>query len=234
MAAWRRYAPRPLRAGAARAQIVATASRAGHRTWRPLVTLGAEFEPDGQGVASLELPGPRVAIGAHGQAVVVWPGRAGGRTVTTAASRGASGPWRRPGAVTVRPGLYPDVATDVAGDAVAVWEGRGGSVVTASRAARGRHWSTPRVLDRGNPDVAPCPEVAAGAGGEASAVWSGDAVRAAVRPYANAGWHGPVALGPGGLPQITIAPAGQAIAAWQRPLSKPRGIVIEAAGALRR
>jgi hypothetical protein len=122
----------------------------------------------------------------------------------------------------------------VAGDAVAVWEGRGGSVVTASRAARGRHWSTPRVLDRGNPEVAPYPEVAAGAGGEASAVWSGDAVRAAVRPYANAGWHGPVALGPGGLPQITIAPAGQAIAAWQRPLSKPRGIVIEAAGALRR
>jgi hypothetical protein len=229
VAAWRRHAPGPLRHGAEQAKIVAAVRPAGHRAWRAPVTLGAEFEPAGQGVASLRLPGPRVAIGARGQAVVVWQGMAGGTVVTTAATRSAAGPWRQPMSLTARLGVYPAVAMNAAGDVVAVWESPHQGVSTASKPARARRWSAPHLLSRGNPNVEPFPEAAVGHGGEAVAVWSDEHVRAAVRPGAAASWRAPATLGPGGLPQVTFTQDGLAITAWPRPESSPMGLVIQAA-----
>ncbi len=228
--AWRQWTGQaPPRHEIVTARIIAATRPAGHRSWATPAGLGPEYEPADQGVASPQLPGPRVAIGGRGQAIVAWQGWSHGHIVTIAALRDAGGRWHQPQPVAATPALSPDAAMDSAGDTTVVWQGRGGSVQAATRPAAGERWSVSRQLYRGKPGIDPYPQIASAANGEAIATWSGDPVRAAVHPSLAAAWQPAVTLGPGGQSQSAISPSGNGVVAWQQPAPKDNGMLVEAA-----
>jgi hypothetical protein len=229
-AVWKRWIRgSPLSPGGVRTRIAGAVKPAGRRSWLAPVTLGAEFEPPGQGVASFEFPGPHVAIDARGDVIVIWQGRHGGTIVPEASVRNAGRRWQKPTPISTTFGIYPHIAMDVSGGATAVWQGKRGSVVAANRPAFAGGWSAPRTLYHGNPNVTPYPQLSVSPRGEAIATWSGNPVRAAVRRGPDAAWQHPARLGLGGVSHVALGLLGKAIVVWQRPTRHPPGIVVEAA-----
>jgi hypothetical protein len=121
---WKRWiSGAPLSPGGVRERIAAAVKPSGRRSWLAPVTLGTEFEPPLQDVATFEFSGPHVAIDARGDTAVVWQGRYG-RTIVPEASVGdAGGLWQKPTPISKTFALYPHVAMDRNGDATALWQG---------------------------------------------------------------------------------------------------------------
>jgi hypothetical protein len=145
-----------------------------------------------------------------------------------AASASAAPTWLSPTSVTP-PGDAsddPQVAVNADGEAVAVWSYYNGSheVVQASvRPATGGGWQTPVTLSDTSQNAS-YPQVAINPQGEAIVVWeryngSHNVVQASVRPAPGESWQTPVNLSETNheayLPQLAIAPNGEAIAVWE-------------------
>ncbi len=209
---------------------VLAASRPTRRhSWRSPVQLGSEYEPHGQGSASFEFPGPRVAISARGRAVVVWQHKDHRKVIAEAAFKPDASGWRSAEPISRQAALEPHIGMDARGDATALWQGPNGSVVTARRSASGRGWSTPQELAKGSPSVDPYPHIAVNGRGDAIATWSGNPVEAAVRRNAQGKWRQAMKLGFGGVSEPAIDPLGNGLVVWQRPVNHPLSTLIEAA-----
>jgi PKD domain len=120
----------------------------------------------------------------------------------------------------------PQIAVNTDGEAVAVWSHYNGSheVVQASvRPASGGGWNPPVTLSEASQNAS-YPQVAIDPQGEAIVVWeryngSHNVVQASVRPAPGESWQTPVNLSETNheayLPQLAIAPNGEAIAVWE-------------------
>jgi hypothetical protein len=219
----------PLDPGGVRTDIAAAIKPAGRRSWLPPRTLGREIERTGQGVASFESPGPRVAIDRRGNATVVWQADHHGHILAEAAQRHAGEQrWTSPVSISRRAALVPDIAMDPRGDATAVWLGDDGRVESARKSADATRWSSPASIAGADPESA-YPHIVMNPHGDAIATWTGRMVHAAERQGPHASWRRATRLGSGGVPQVALGRRGQAIVVWQRPANDPMGIEITAA-----
>ncbi len=176
---------------------------------------------------------PRIAIDAHGNALVVWyqdgdPTGAGRNDIWSNYYTAGSG-WG--GAVLVEsdnagPALNPQVAFDPSGVGVAVWLQSDGtaSQIRSSRFTVGT-WGTVSLLEAVSPGASRAPQIAIDASGNALAVWSrydGTSENIWANRYtAGSGW-GTAGLietdnaGPATVPQIAFDASGNALAVWQQ------------------
>jgi hypothetical protein len=118
--------------------------------------------------------GPHLAVGAGGDAVVVWVAREGdGYVVHSSVRRAGDRAWRAPDTISppARTAFQPAVAVDTTGNALAVWVAD--DVVNASlRPAVSGRWSAPTAL---GPGLAPV--VAIDPNGNGLAAWTSGSVR---------------------------------------------------------
>jgi hypothetical protein len=227
IAVWKQYVSGGVLTGETN-HIEAAIRLAGHGTWRSPVLLGTEVEVPGQGSATFEPPEPDVALDAQGDAVCVFQGRYHGSIVIDATLRSArTGGWQQASPISGNPGLDPIVAMDADGGTTAVWQGSGTTVVAASRILTGP-WST-RIFSNANPYAEPFPQVSLDSRGGAVATWIGPEIEVATRSGFRGAWTKPTSVGEGGVVQSAISPAGDGLAIWQVPTSKPRGIAVQAA-----
>jgi hypothetical protein len=143
-----------------------------------------------------------------------------------AASASAAASWLPPTDISSANELIdgrPKVAVDPAGNAVAIWERHvgGEQVIEASERPGGGEWSTPEKISSANEEGRES-QVAIDAAGNAYAVWVEEGasltsvIRSAVRPLGGE-WSVPENLSPpfqGGNPQVALAAAAGAVAAW--------------------
>ncbi len=178
----------------------------------------------------------KVAVDPNGNAIAVWAARPpeawGNENVFKAlwsASRSPGGAWGEPEEISVASGVSEfDVVIDASGTATAIWhsfkEGDddppGSFVRAASRPLNGE-WSDPDELS--GPANGGNPQVAVNSAGDLTAVWTGvdpdnSVVRSKSRPAGGA-WSITATdlssdAGRASNAQITVAPDGNAIAAW--------------------
>ena len=191
---------------------------------------------DGSAPLSTEVPGPRVAVDALGNAIAVWQRFNGTSLVIQAAERPAGGAWGAPVNISLpAPGGYdagaPSVAFDPRGNAVAVWHrsdaltGRA-TVLSADRPA-GRAWQPPVAVSDGTADASGA-LIAVAADGTALAAWTsfGGAPRSSLRP-AGGSWLPSETIAGDTLVRgmdIALDPAGSAVAVWLGGASGPFGV----------
>lgn len=232
IAVWKRLVGGgPLMSGGTRYRVVAAVSTREGKPWLRPRDLGLEVESQGEGSASGETPGPRLATDSTGDALVVWQGGSTRHIITESAGWHArSHSWGRARVVSRSSSQMPQVAVDPKGDATIVWRGgRGWMDAVEGRLLTGR-WSHPRTISH---ELALYPTVAMDRFGTALAGWGGSAVQAAMWTRQQGRWGPSVNIAPnkgsGGSIQIGFDGAGAAFAVWQRPMQRPRGIVIESA-----
>jgi len=143
-----------------------------------------------------------------------------------AASASAAASWLPPTDISSANELIdgrPKVAVDPAGNAVAIWERHvgGKQVIEASERPAAGEWSTPERISSANEEGHES-QVTIDNAGNAYAVWAErgtsvtSVIRAAVRPLGGE-WSVPENLSPpfqGGNPQVALAAAASAVAAW--------------------
>lgn len=211
--------------------IVKAAFRpAGHSSWQGPTTIGQEYELPFQGDGAFEFPGPRVAIDAHGEALIVWQHKDHGKVIAQAAFKSPGKRWQEPQPISNRDALEPHVGMDARGDAVVIWQGTNRSVFTATRAAGAKRWSAPFKLANAESAFDRYAHVAVDAGGEALATWSGGTIDASVRAHMSGKWTRPAKLGSGELSEPALDAGGQGWVVWQQFPANSSDIVIEAAG----
>jgi hypothetical protein len=168
---------------------------------------------------------PRVAMGPHGMAVVVWRRTDGTSHQVQAVTRVAYGPWSSPVMLSTAGGdaWDPQVAIGSDGTATVVWSRSDGSnerVQATTRAPNGS-WSSPVTLSEAGAD-ARNPQVVVGSDGTATAVWrawdgASDRIQASSRP-AKGVWASPATLSTvsGNVydPQLAVDPQGMVTAVW--------------------
>lgn len=219
-AAWVEYQPW-------RAVRAATRPRGG--VWSQPVTLS---DPTEEGAWQ-----PQVAVGANGDAVVVWSSnyRPPAETQTVlAVTREAGGQWSQPVEIS-KPASQggfevagePEVVLDAQGDATAIWseETSRAAAIVASTRPRGGAWSAPVELTNNEENAGRFPELAVDSAGDVTAIWTwgpgeylGGVVQSATRPVGGA-WSAPVNLsnpvGKALFPQVAVDPQGDAVAVWR-------------------
>jgi len=182
--------------------------------------------PSVVGAAVEEAEGPRVAVDATGDAVVVWTASTGGGEVVRGSSRPAGGSWSAPTELSPPGGggvEWPVVAIDPEGDTVAVWTATVGAekVIEAVSRPAGGSWSPPAVVSTGG-GLSSEAQVAIDAQGEAVAVWDQSAagkefVRSSSRPSGGA-WSAPVDVSLTGSgvsePTVGVDADGDAVSVW--------------------
>jgi hypothetical protein len=167
---------------------------------------------------------PTLAVGAGGDAAIVWTIPNAVRAV----ERPAGGGWSAPATVVSASNsfFYPSVAVAPNGEAVAVWQQaiNGVGAVVESSFETGGAWSAPVELGGGFFYAGP-PQVAIDAAGEAVALWERKIenpasfdVLAASRPRGGP-WSTPTAVPRTEKeepyePSLALSPGGQAVAAW--------------------
>lgn len=209
--------------------VMAAVRPAGSGTWRRATELGIETNAPFQGVAAFEIPGPRVALDAAGDAVCVFQAKVKSNIVIDATVRPvATGSWQAASPISGTAGLTASVAMDGAGDMTAIWAGSGSRVVvTSSRTLTGA-WSKPRTLTAVESGGDAYPQILMSPGGATLALWDGASIEARTRHSATGVWSRPAALGDGAVVQGAISSAGRVIATWQVPTSHPSGIEVMA------
>ncbi len=158
-------------------EVVRAAYRPAGGTWQEPADLSAA------GVL-IEGNGLRVALGAHGEAIVTWSaygGSLGGYDIVQAAYRPAGGSWQAPVDLSENGGnAFPtDITFDQEGNTVVVWERE--SVVQADYRPAGGEWQQPTSLGDGDDAVVvlDAPGDSTAADGDATAVWaSGGTIQA--------------------------------------------------------
>jgi hypothetical protein len=202
--------------------VVTAATRPAGGSWGTPVALSApSFSPN------LEVPYPRVAVNAQGDATAIWDFYDIDNATVQATVRSAKGSWQKP--VDLAPVSYaefPQVAIDAHGDATAVWPAYNGTntIVQAATRPAGGTWPAPVDLSATD-ENAVNPQVAVDPHGNATAVWEHSStinpdtavhlVQAAARP-AGGSWGAPVSLSTtGGVnPQVAVNAQGDATAVW--------------------
>lgn len=197
--------------------------------WQKAVNISPE-----EGLAS----GPRVAVDATGQAVVVW--RAAGSSDTIEAAVGSvKGEWQKSAEISDSlPGVNaPQVTIDSAGDAVAVWEGYNGEheyIQASSRPPVGV-WQTPVTLSNTSQEAG-LPSVAADGSGDVLAVWANrteGVVQSVMGSAASGTWQKAVNVSATGsgieYRQVALAvnARGNAIASWENTVPSDVGEAAE-------
>ena len=173
---------------------------------------------------------PQIAVNAKGEAIAVWAFDNGSHAIAQASVRPqAGGAWQTPVDIseTASYASEPQVALNDEGEAVATWDlWSTEELVQVSVRSAGGSWQTPVTLGRGQFNMgSPAARPAIDADGDAVVVWSliehggREAVTAAVRSSAAAGWQAPVQLSSASdnaeEPQVAIDPQGQAVAIWR-------------------
>jgi hypothetical protein len=170
---------------------------------------------------------PRIAMNAHGDALVAWE-RDDPCCSLEAAFHPARGGWSKPRVLAGRHGSPTDqqVAIDDRGDGVVVWRasrGRKQSVESASLSANGR-WTARHLAEA--PLITETVDVGMDARGDAMVVWCevplkssafgrGSAIWARIRP-ARRGWTTAQKIrGADGSPSLAVDARGNALVAWQ-------------------
>lgn len=205
---------------------VLTATRAPGGTWSPATTLSQDGYK------------PQIAIGASGEAIVVWASSGDPDSMAfeiQAASRRPDGTWTPTTILAAEPryqGAFQiDIAANPTGEAVAVWDGvedRQSVLRSASRTPDG-DWSAPLGVPGSGDDYGPGePQIAIAPSGKAVAVWSQyelwsshhvlyPVIESASRSSAGV-WSRSAKLSHGRQictdPQVALDPKGEAVAVW--------------------
>jgi hypothetical protein len=120
-------------------------------------------------------PRPQVAIDGAGNAVVVWVGDSGRRSLETAAFTRAATSWSPPATVVASGASGPDLAADPRGNAVVVWRNEGTRRIEASVRPAAAAWQPRTFVSLADPSLdavdASGPRVAIDESGHAIAVW---------------------------------------------------------------
>ncbi|HEY0279301.1 MAG TPA: PKD domain-containing protein [Solirubrobacterales bacterium] len=166
--------------------------------------------------------GPKVGIGADGEAVAAWESGNGTSYVVEGASRQVGGIWGSPvelsGVATTAPDVH--LAMNQGGEAVVLWNANGSELQAATRSAAGLWGPSSRVFAAPGPFVHP--RVAIDPRGDVTALWEaydptagGTLVQAADRP-AGGGWGTATNVSGSGAdePQLAMDAAGNAYAIW--------------------
>ena len=191
---------------------------------------------------------PRVALDAHGNALIAWEHSQGDDTVVRVAVRPTHGAWHAPRTILPAGQHVSSLQVTVApsGQAAIAWTGESEFQTTAMlvtglpargvwglpvRLASWHYTPAPPCSDgacsiRSKPRVHPNPQVALGAHGEAVAVWEGSPSRgplyAAVKPAGRELWRAPMLLTElGSSPAVAIDPRGEATVAWTGSARNP-------------
>jgi hypothetical protein len=193
---------------------------------------------DGSSPPGRTVPGPQLALDAHGNAVAVWQRFNGTSLVVQAAERPAGGRWRAPADVSV-PGAAgedsgsPDVAIDARGNAIVVWHRfdpvrRLNRVQSASRPAGGT-WQPPVAVSSVDVDATGA-RIAVDAQGGAIALWDrpaaggGDPTAQSAVRQPDGTWQAPQDI-PGSSfrvnADLAVDPAGNAVVVWERIVFEP-------------
>jgi hypothetical protein len=190
-----------------------------------------------------------VGIDASGNATAVWEDANTGTTLTTVASKPASGEWQTPKALSMagENANEPRVAVDPRGDAVAAWErpeeGGGEELIEAAvKATSSPTWGKAVALTKpeGGKGEPAGQQVAIDGQGDAVAVWSRtnvnrDVIEVAEASSSSSMWQPPIALSAFGgnveeAPQLSVNGQGEVVVVWER--SNGTNEVIEAASGL--
>lgn len=182
---------------------------------------------DGAGPSDL----PELATAPNGDTVLTWVQQTGAFTRALWARRFSAGAWSAPVLLTTDTGVVNSATIRVAaasnGDMMAVWsqtQGNGRVAVRATRLnALTGAWSAPVTLNDGARDAYD-PRVAFDGNGNAMALWN-ESVGGLFSARFNGGsasWAASFQLQPGslvagGIPQLAIDAAGNAIAVWLQP-----------------
>ena len=174
---------------------------------------------------------PQVAADAHGNAIEVWGEHNGAIYNVWMRQYIAGSGWQTDAPLQTEPGDAQEqqIAFDKDGNAMAIWEQKTSATydIWARRYIPGAGWNQPEPLETAA-EQAGSPQVAWDAAGNAIAIWqqatpnSGPHSIWSNRFDANLGWaidgtlveH--IELAPGGVPQLAVDPAGNAIAVWQQ------------------
>lgn len=169
---------------------------------------------------------PQAAIDPAGNAIAVWSQSNGIVSTIRANIYTASVGWGEAEEIGTDVGdaWLPQVAVDSYGNAVAVWrQDDGGRYdIWSNRYIAGTGWGTPGKIETDDSGHAGDPQVAVDIYGNAIAVWwQENSVRDiwSNRYTAGTGWEAAELLesddrGDGGVPQVSVDPAGNAMAVW--------------------
>jgi hypothetical protein len=180
---------------------------------------------------------PEVAVGANGDAVVVWSSvrratspSGWSRQIVFSASREAGGGWSAPVALSDEDGIAvtyePEVVVDAQGNATAIWSEETGtaSVVRTRTRPKGGDWGEP--VDLTDSRVGIHPQLAVDAQGDVTAVWNWNVpeygsgiIQTNSRPAAGTWGAQPVDISGDESaldPQVAVDPQGDAVAVWWR------------------
>jgi PKD repeat protein len=178
--------------------------------------------------AGYEARGPRVAMNASGEAVLVWSLASGLTEKLQASSAAPGGAFGEPVDLTAFATVasVPQIALDSHGDAIAVWDGWDGSNIRIQDAVRpaGGGFGAPRYLSQAG-DNADTPQVAFDAIGNALVVWRFDGSPASTiqgdyRPT-DGEFDAPQTISasssqPAQAPQAAFDGQGDGVVAWQQ------------------
>jgi hypothetical protein len=195
---------------------------------------GSWSAPVGLGPGGGSAANPEVAIGASGEAAVVWEQKLGKTMSVESAFRDPLGGWSTQGGLSEDSveALIPQVAIGPTGEAVGAWRlvrRHGESVVESATRAPGGSWTPAvRLSARGENPNAGVPRIAVDAAGETVAVWSVNhgvrhryraTIISASRPAGSA-WSAPIRVasekGAAEGLELALSPTGKAAIAWER------------------
>jgi hypothetical protein len=199
--------------------IVQSSTRPAGGSWSSPTDLSAAGGPAGE---------PRVAIGASGEALVVWSRNDGANLIVQSAARAAAGTWSQAVDLSTAGSNSdePQVTLASGGEAIAVWtRDTAGFNTVAQTTLRpaGGSWAPATNLSSGS-SIATAPQVAVDRAGDAIVVWSDSAaspsvILSATRP-AGGGWEGARRLSEQGEnsvdAQIALDSNGDGAGIWTR------------------
>lgn len=200
-----------------------------HRSWQPVLTLGAEGEPthQGDGPPGVYMPGPRVATNARDDVFAVWQWPDHQTFYPRAAVVTRASHWRRPRFVSLpQAGLNPVIAADDRGAATILWQSTSSSGAGAASIEQAGLSAEARLSAIRRVGAGAEPVMAIDERGDLAAAWSAPTA-AAYRP-AQQRWCPPLSLGQSPEVQIAIAPDGVAQVIWHRASSNEPTTAIEA------
>jgi hypothetical protein len=169
---------------------------------------------------------PRVAIDAHGDAVVVWQENGAGNRLVGAATRHAGAPWAAAKTLSspVRDSTRPKVAIDAAGDATAIWDSSSGYgygiICSVTGSAVSGDWNLPK--DVAFAGQSGRPEIAMNLAGDAVVAWQRQNkktyIETSVRSGPGGAWQAAQAVSDptqeADDERVAIDGAGNVVAAW--------------------